>query len=156
MNATLRSSAFVLVFALILGAGVVAGESRRTDGACGTTGGRFNIGFPNPDSSDTDGHCDGDIANYEGAYKWAIGQLNATRDVCEGIRVFLLYDATVFEWTGWVQGDYWWDAGSWDKEIGVHWPWMNSAWTWAKQGAQSHYGVGEVESTMIADMCTSF
>ena len=143
----------------ITSAGLMAGASagpRGSDGACGSAGARFDIGYPNPDSSDTDGHCEGDIANYEGTYKWAIGQMNATRGTCEEIRVFLLYDATLFEWTGWVDKEYLWDAGTWETRIGVHWPWMSSAWLLTNQGARAVFRTGDIESNALADMCSTF
>jgi hypothetical protein len=126
----------------------------KRNGACGETGARYDVGYPAPDSADTDGHCEGDFANYEGASKWAIANINATMPRCEELRMFLLYDATIFEWTGWAEDEYWMDAGTWEERVGFHWPWVDSTWLWSHQGALG-VGASVVEATALADMCTS-
>jgi hypothetical protein len=133
----------------------VASHTARADGACGSSGGRYDIGWPHPDSSDTDGHCDGDVNNYQGAISWSITQINAGIRECEEVRMFLLYDSTPFEWTGWVEDEYWQDGGTWGTEIGVHWDWMDSTWLWVHQGSIGLYNPGVVEANLLAEMCAS-
>jgi hypothetical protein len=60
--------------------------------------------------------------------------------ICQNIEEWLLYDAEVYEWTGWYDsGSYFWDA-RWDSpyDVGFHYDMIHDAGLWAHEGAHGY------------------
>jgi hypothetical protein len=65
---------------------------------------------------------------------------------CREIQDWLVY-ADIYEWTGWWEGEYFWDA-RWDysDHVGFHWNVLDDVGLWAHEGSHGRYLTEEWEA----------
>ena len=64
-----------------------------------------------------------------------------------------LNQASIWEWTGNYETEYWWDGWQLGNSVGIHWDYVSDFWLLAHEGAHGAWGASESQARDRADEC---